>query len=237
MRNRVFLGMLLLAGLLFPLASCTNDPSLTSIVITPSSATVQLAPQGAVQGHTQFTAVGYYTHPGHTATTKDITSEVVWSSSDTQVATVANGNTNAGLVTVTGFVNGEAWYGNTNITASAQGFHGDVVSNSVTFTVTAASSSSSTDVTSITVTPNPFTFTTLGATQTFVATGTTSSGTSGALTGLSGLVWSSGNTSYVTVDASTGVATAVAAGSTTITATYTNSDNTTAKGSTTVTVQ
>jgi len=235
MRNRISLGMFLLAGLLFPLASCTNDPSLTSIVISPSTVSVELAKAGAAQGRTQYTAIGYYTHPNHSAITKDLTNQVTWASSDTQVATV----TNTGLATATGYnaVTGEAWIGNSQITASAPGFNGLIVSNASTFTVTASSSDSSSDVTSVTVTPNPFTFTTLGATQTFIATGTTSAGVNGTLTGLSGLVWSSGDTSYVTVGASTGVATAVAAGTTTITATYTNSDNTTAKGSTTVTVQ
>lgn len=140
MHSRVFLGALLLAGLLFPLASCTNDPSLTSIVISPSTVSVELAPAGYAQGHTQYTAIGHYTHPNHPAVTKDITSQVTWASSDTQVAGISN----AGLATATGYnsVNGEAWIGDTEITASAPGFNGQIVSNAATFTVTATTTSS-----------------------------------------------------------------------------------------------
>jgi len=140
MHSRVFLGAILLAGLVFPLTSCSNDPSLTSIVISPSTVSIELLPAGSVQGHTQYTAIGYYTHPNHTAITKDLTSQVTWASSGTQVATISN----TGLATVTGYnsVTGEAWIGNTEITASAPGFHGVVVSNTATLTVTATTTSS-----------------------------------------------------------------------------------------------
>jgi trimeric autotransporter adhesin len=133
MRNRFFPGVFLLAGLLIPLASCSNDPSLTSIVISPSTVSIELAADGSTQGHTQYTAIGYYTHPNHPAITKDLTDQVTWASSDTQVATISN----TGLATVTGYVAGEAWIGNTEITASAPGFNGQIVSNAATLTVTA----------------------------------------------------------------------------------------------------
>jgi hypothetical protein len=235
MSNRFSLRALLFVGLLLPLASCSNgDPSLTSIVVSPSTETVTLAPPGSAQGSTQFTAIGYYTHPGHTATTRDITQEVTWASSDVQVANIVATGANAGFATATGWVNGGAWTGNTMITASAPGFHGDIVSNQATFIVT--SSSSTDDVITLSVTPNPYTFTALNATNQFTATGTTLNGVQENLTTASGIAWTSGNTSDVTIGAGTGIATAVAAGSTTVTAKYSNADGTSVQGSATVNV-
>jgi hypothetical protein len=233
MRGRFFLSTLLFAGILLPLTSCSTDPSLTSIVISPDTVTVTLAPNGIAQGYSQFTAIGYYTHPGHAAGTRDITSEVTWASSGTQVATIVTGGAKAGLATATGWVNGVAWTGVTNITASAPGFNGVVVSNAATFTVT-DSTTGTDDVVSIAVTPNPYTFTAANAANSFTATGTTQSGVKEVLTTSS--VWTSGNASFVTVGANTGVGTAVATGTTTITAKYTNADGTSAQGSATVTV-
>jgi hypothetical protein len=233
MRGRFFLSTLLFAGILLPLTSCSTDPSLTSIVISPDTVTVTLAPNGIAQGYSQFTAIGYYTHPGHAAGTRDITSEVTWASSGTQVATIVTGGAKAGLATATGWVNGVAWTGVTNITASAPGFNGVVVSNAATFTVTDPTTGTD-DVVSIAVTPNPYTFTAANAANSFTATGTTQSGVKEVLTTSS--VWTSGNASFVTVGANTGVGTAVATGTTTITAKYTNADGTSAQGSATVTV-
>jgi hypothetical protein len=150
------------------------------------------------------------------------------------LATIVTGGTNAGLATVTGWVGGEAWTGNTTITASAPGFNGDIVSNQVTLTVT--DSSTTDDVISIAVTPNPYTFTAINATNPFTAIGTTQTGVQENLTTASGMAWTSGNLSFVTIGLNTGLGTAVGAGSTSVTATYTNSDGTTAKGSAIVTV-
>ncbi len=242
MRGRFFLSVSLCAGILLPLVSCnSSDPSLTSIVISPSSVTVTLTPPGVPQGHSQFTAIGYYTHPGHAAETRDITGQVTWASSGTQVATICTNGSAApctaatdGLATATGWTSTGAWTGFTNITASAPGFNGDIVSNSVTFTVTDTSTTD--DVVSIVVTPNPWDPTALNATQQFTATGTTLSGVQENLTTASGMAWTSGNTGFVTIGLNTGVGTAVGAGTTTVTATFTNSDSTTAKGSASVTV-
>ena len=242
MRGRFCLSVVLCAGILLPLISCnSNDPSLTSIVISPSSVTVTLAPPGVPQGYSQFTAIGYYTHPGHAAETRDITSQVTWASSGTQVAGICtNGSPSPctpatdGLATATGWTTTGAWTGFTNITASAPGFNGDIVSNSVTFTVTETSTTD--DVISIVVTPNPYTFTAVNASNPFTAIGTTQTGVQENLTSATGMAWTSGNLNFVTIGLNTGVGTAVAAGSTTVTATYTNSDGTTAKGSATVTV-
>jgi uncharacterized protein YjdB len=224
MPTRFCFGALLLAGLVLPLTSCSNSPSLTSITVSPSAMTYKGAGLS-----TQLTATGYYTHPNHPAKTEDITDQVEWASSTPECVTVNNtdkkGYITSGSITCT----------NIPVTASASGFNG-LITGSMTVNVSQSSSDSSSDVTSITIAPSSFTFA-VGSTQTFIATGITSSGVSETLTGLSGLVWSSGDTSYVSVNASTGVATAVAAGTTTVTATYTNSDGVTAKQSATVTAE
>jgi hypothetical protein len=237
MIDRFCLRALLLAVLTLPIASCTTTGSLTSIVISPSTVSVGLAGFGYAQGQQQYTAIGYYGHSGHQVT-KDITKDVTWSSSFDQVATIVTGGTNAGLATTTGWVNNEAWYGASTITANAPGFNGDIVSNTATYTVTVSSSTSAADVISITVTPNPFTFTSTGAPpQQFVATGTTSGGMNETLTTTSGIAWTSSNPSVVTVGANSGIVTSVGSGTATVTATFTNSDNTKTAGNASVTVQ
>jgi hypothetical protein len=230
MFNRFCFGAFLLAGLVLPLTSCSNSPSLTSIVISPTTVTVTLAPDGFQQGTNQYTAIGYYTHPNHAAQTKDITNEVTWSSSSTQVATVNS----SGLATATGYnqLTGEAWTGNTTITASASGFHGDVVSNQATFNVTACTSCSG-DITKLTVIPATQTVATLNTPVQFEAIGTTSAGDTVALSTAS---WISSNTAVASINASSGLATTTGAGTSTITATYTNYDGSAAAGSATLTV-
>jgi hypothetical protein len=197
-------------------------------VISPTSFTTTLVPLGNQQGYTQFKAIGYYGHAGHQRTA-DITSQVTWLSNAPQVATIVTGGANAGIATASG-----SWTGLTNITASAPGYNGDIVSNVATFTVTDATTD---DVVSVSITPNPYTFLALNATNQFTATGTTQSGVKENLTTASGIVWTSNNTSFVTIVPNTGFATSVGAGSTTIQAVYTNADGSTATGMANVTVQ
>jgi len=248
MFNRFCFGALLLAGLAVPLTSCSNTTGLTSIVISPSGSsavTVTLVPPGVAQGHAQFTAIGYYGHAGHQET-RDITSQVTWTSSLTQVAVIcSNGSPSPctpatdGLATATGFTANGAWTGFSQITASAPGFNGDIVSNSATFTVTACTSCAGggTDVTSVAVIPNTQTVTSLGVPVQYEALGTTSSGASVALTNLSGVQWNSSNPSVASIGATTGLATTLGSGTTTITAIFLNADGTAAEGNATLTVQ
>jgi hypothetical protein len=91
------------------------------------------------------------------------------------------------LATATGWTTTGAWTGFTNITASAPGFNGDIVSNSVTFTVTDTSTTD--DVISIVVTPNPYTFTAVNASNPFTAIGTTQTGVQENLTSATGMAW------------------------------------------------
>src|SRR5580658_2046825 len=96
------------------LVSCSSSSSLSSISVTPASASI-----GTVGGTSQFTATGTYVRNGHPSTTQNITSSVTWASSSTDVATVnssgiatavANGTTTitATMTSPTGGVVGSA---------------------------------------------------------------------------------------------------------------------------------
>jgi hypothetical protein len=221
MRVRFCLSVLLFAGILLPLTSCSNQ-KLTSIVINPTTVTVTLSSSGS-QLITQYTAIGYYGPAGHQST-KNITDEVTWSSYFPQMLTTSN----TGVVTPTGNVTGY-----TQVTASAEGYNGYILSNASTFTVNAAGTT--TDVVSIAVTPANPVVTTLGTVEDFSAAGTTGTGAKAALT--SGVTWSSSNTGVATIGPSTGAATTVAPGTTYIIASYTNADGLVATGYTILTVQ
>jgi hypothetical protein len=238
MFNRLCLGAILLVGLVLSFNGCnasstSGTSGLTTIVISPNTVSVELAPPGYQQGQSQFTAIGYYGHAGHQST-RDITSEVTWSSSGSQVATISK----TGLAAATGFDSqtGEGWVGNTNITASAQGYNGDIVSNTATFTVTDCKSCTNSDISAVTVSPATQTVTTLNVPVQFQALGKTVSGDTVVLNGKSGLSWSSSLPTVApnpTVDGKTSTSTA---GTTTITASFTNSDRSGASGTATLVV-
>jgi trimeric autotransporter adhesin len=232
MRFRPLLSMLALSLGLLPFTSCTDDPSLTSIVISPTSfaATLVLQSNGepapaSEQLWTEYTATGYYTHPGHEAITKDLTKQVTWLSYTPLLVTINS----SGVATVAGTATG-----NTQITASMQGFHGIVVSNASDFSVSLPNGVTTTDVTSLAITPsNPSVA--AGTTEGFVATGTTGTGSSELLT--TSATWISSNPSVATIGAHTGLAATLAAGSTIIVATYTNPDGLAVTATTQLTVQ
>ncbi len=184
--------------------TCAGDMALNGIVVSPTDPTL---PVGATM---RFTATAYY----NDQTTGDITTEVSWSSSDPSVATIDS----SGLATAVAV-------GTTTITATSSmsnSYSGDPsTSDSTTLTVTSAA------LLSISITPaNP----TLppGTVQQFTATGTYSDGKGYDIT--SQVSWSSLDPSVATVSDS-GLATAVAAGTATVTATYES-----ISGSTVVTV-
>lgn len=253
MFNRFCLGALLLACLAVLFTGCNNTNSgLTNIVISPTTVSVSLAPPGYQQGQSQFTATGYYGHAGH-QTTVDITSQVTWNSSIIQVATINS----AGLATATGYnpATGEGWIGFTNITASAPGFNGNLVSNSATFTVTACttcgSTSTSSSITSLTLIPSAQSVIAPGDTGQFKVIGTTSTGATVDLTSSPYLAWSSSASSIsvfctaaavpspscTAADVGPGLITGIGQGLSTITAIYTNTSNgTVATGTATFTV-
>jgi 6-phosphogluconolactonase (cycloisomerase 2 family) len=173
---------------IFLLAACGSS--------TPVLRYITISPSGSTiaTGTTlQYTATGYYSNG---AITPGIT--VSWSSSNTAVASI-NGTTGvaAGLTA-----------GTTTITATALG----ITSGTTTLTVAG--------LTSIAVTPATTTIS-IAATQQYdaVATYTTSTGTTGTEDVTAQATWTSSSPAVATFSATTpGLATGVAAGTTTVTA-------------------
>lgn len=157
---------------------------LQRIVISPQNASI---PKGVAQ---QFKATGTYSN----ATTKDLTHSVTWTSSQTNVASIASN----GMAIGTG-------KGNTTIRATSGS-----ISASATLTVTAAV------LKSVQITPKSAAVA-IGATQAFSATGVFTDNTTQPLT--SGVVWTSSDAKVASVNAATGGATGEAPGTATITAT------------------
>jgi len=233
MRYRPLLGILLAGALMTPIMSCTNDPSLTQIVISPSAFTTVLVllPDGEVapssdQATVQYTATGYYTHPNHAPITKDITNQVTWFSPTPWMVGI-NGT---GLAAVTG-----SGSGTTYISASMKGFHGVVGSNQSTFQVQPPASTATSDVTSLSISPSNPTITGTGKSLGFVVFGTTGTGNTEDLTNAA--TWTSSSTSVATIGAKTGVVTSIATGSTEIVASYANPDGRQVAAITLLTVQ
>jgi Bacterial Ig-like domain (group 2) len=233
MFDKSWLRPLAVMGLVASITSCGSTPSLTSIVISPSSFTTTLAflADGTVappadQLPTNYKAIGYYTHPGHPAETRDITDSVTWFSFTPNLVTINS----SGVATPAGLA-----VGFTQIWASAPGYEGDIVSNSSIYTVDLPSSTTGAEVVSISIQqPNP-TVSSVNANESFKAIGITGNGDQMDLT--SSCAWSSSNTSVATVNSKTGVATAVGAGTSSISATFKNSGGIEATGFTTLTVQ
>ena len=134
----------------------------------------------------QFTATGTYSN----GSTQNLTSQVTWNSSNTAVATISTSGLATGVAV-----------GSTTIQASLNGVHG-----SAQLAVTAAT------LQSIAVTATNLSIA-QGTTDQFTATGTYSNGSTQNLT--SQVTWSSSNTAVATISTS-GLATSVAVGSTTL---------------------
>ena len=218
MRYRPLLGAVLAMCFMVPLTSCINSPELSSIVITPDAYTITLASDG-YGGYWSYEATGYYTHPGHTATTKDITDQVTWTSLAPIMVTISD----TGVATPTGLATGTS-----QITASAPGFHGVVVSNASTFTVQSPSSSSARSVRTLSIVPSQ------NQEAPFAVTGKTADG--GTVSVTDRLTWLSSNPLAATIDKNTGAIKVIGAGQTTITAIYTNADGGMAMGTRALTV-
>jgi hypothetical protein len=224
MRTRSLLGALLLVCLIVPITSCSNDPSLTSIVITPSTETVILAACGDQQAQPNFTAMGYYTHPGHPPITKDITDDVSWYSYDASLVTVNSD----GVVSIPTCATPGAPTASIIITASANGYNGLIV-GTATFDEQEppeTSTSGSADVTSLTI-EQPGRILPDAAAQ-LTAVGRTREGAVVPLA--AGPRWTSSDSLVATIDPATGRARSIGAGRSTITAVYTNPDGSTAVG-------
>jgi hypothetical protein len=171
------------------LAGSTTQ-STPSITILPSTAA-----ETFVGETTQFTATGNLTGIGNA---QNVTNQVTWLSSNAQVATVNS----SGLATAVGA-------GTTMIVAESGGLNASA-------TVTVAISSTGTGTPSITVTPNSASDTFAGETTQFIASGNLT-GVGGPLNLTNTVTWLSSNAQVATIN-SAGLATAVGAGTTTITA-------------------
>lgn len=92
------IALVVVAGVLLTVSSCGRDQQLVSIQVQPSVETfgdsnIPVPNDAGLQ--VQLRALGTYIHP---PVTKDITSEVTWSSNDTGMMTVSS----SGLLTATG---------------------------------------------------------------------------------------------------------------------------------------
>ena len=217
MFDRVKLGVLLLAGAALPIMGC-GSAQVDTLEVSP--ATVSMV----VGATAQLSATGVYSHGTGPSTTQDLTTQVSWSTSSASVATVSTG----GVVTGVGA-------GTVVITASIKGYTGLLTAtSSVTVTSSTTGGGGNNDITSLSIIPNAQTVSSPGATAIYEAVGKTAAGTSVNVNGL--VVWSSSSTEIATVNASTGVVTAVGPGTATISAEYTNADSTVANGTATFTV-
>ncbi len=194
-------------GITATTAFTVTAATLTGVTVTPAGSATAL-------GYTrQFSATGNYSDN----TTQDLTAAVTWSSSDVGVTTISNGGGSNGLATSLGV-------GQCQITAShaPSGLAGSTVMQ-----VTPAT------LLSIAVTPSGQSVV-AGYTQQFTATGTFSDASTQDLT--TSVTWSAGSPTIVSISnagGSEGLATGLAAGSSTIVAT---GAGTTISGSTSLAV-
>jgi hypothetical protein len=180
-----------------------SSATLSSIAVTPALPVIAL---GTTQA---FMATGTFTD----GSVQDLTAQVAWTSSDTSVATVSNAAASKGIASSIAM-------GSTTISAGLSG-----ISGSTNLAVSSAT------LVSIDVTPS-HPSAALGTTQKFVATGTYTDSSTQDITG--NVTWTTSVPAVSTVsnaEGSRGLATTVALGSTTITATLAGKS-----GSTTFTV-
>ena len=174
------------------LASDPGTPaSLSSILVTPGAASIQA---GSAQ---QFSATGAYSD----GSSKDITATVQWSSSNASVASVSS----------SGMANGSA-SGQTTVIAKSGTVQGTA---SLTVSSSGGGGGSSPTLTSITVSAAASSIP-VNTAQQFTATGSYDNGSSADISAL--VTWNSSLPATAAISA-TGSATALAAGTTTISAT------------------
>jgi hypothetical protein len=220
MRDRSLFRALLMLAAVIPFTSCSTNPSLTSITLTPSGYNALLGPCGTEQVVANFTAMGAYNRPGHATVTRDITDSVTWYSYDTQLVTMSSTGV---MSVVTCATPGSTFQASTLISASAQGFHGLI---SATASVALVEPTTTPAVVSLSIVK---TSGTIGSAQ-YVAVGKTADGTLVPLANRA--TWVSDNPQVVRMNGQTGFARAIAAGHATLTATYTNADGSKAVGTT-----
>lgn len=187
--------------------------TLTSLSIIPGSQSV-----ASPSETTQFIAIGTTS----SGATENLTGSVTWSSSSVQVATISAG----GLATGVG-------KGTTTISAIATNANSTVVTGTATFTVIGGTSE---PITALSINPGSESLSASGQTAQFIALGTSgSTGLQQDVTNSTQLKWSSSVPTIATVS-KTGLAAGVSAGTTTITAEWTNPDASVVSATASVTV-
>jgi uncharacterized protein YjdB len=178
--------------------------SVVSLAIIPGSQSV-----AAPTDTSQFLAIGTTS----SGATENLTNQVAWASSSQQIATIG---ATTGFATAVG-------QGTATITALyTNATNGTAVTGVATFTVSGGSSE---QVTALTIIPGSESLSASGQTGQLIALGTSgSNGTTLDVTSSPQLTWSSSIPSIATVS-STGLAKGLAVGNTTITAVWTNNDN------------
>lgn len=189
----------------FTVTVASVSQSLQSLSIIPTSQAVL-----SLGETSQFIAIGSY--GGSPATTVNLTNQVTWGSSDTNVATIDS----AGVITATGA-------GTTTVTAIATDPNtGNVVTGTATFTVTIPASTE--PLLSLTIIPGSQSVDTVDETGQFIAIGTFSSAPfTRDVTSDPNLTWTSSDPKVATINAA-GLTTGLNKGSTAITAIYTEPD-------------
>ncbi len=194
----------------------TAGGSVVSIAVIPGSQSVSSSGQTS-----QFIAVYGTTSNGATV---NLTSQVAWTSSSVQIATIGG---STGLATAVG-------QGTATITALyLNSAGGTVVTGTATFTVSGGTTEK---YTGVTITPGAQALSASGQTGQFIALGTSgSTGLETDVTSSAQIKWSSSIPTIATVSAA-GLATGVSPGTTAITAELTNPDGTVVSDSATINV-
>lgn len=207
-------------------ASAFNGPASSSATLTVAASgggvaggnIVSIAVIPGTQSVASPTETGQFFAIGTTSSgaTENLTNQVTWNTSSTQIATVG---ATTGLATAVG-------QGTATITAIYNDVaNGTVVTGTATFTVLGGTSE---QVTGLTIYPGSQAATSQAQQSQFFVLG--AEGSNGLLFDVtSQVVWTSSNLAVATIgttgNGTPGLATAVGAGSTTITATWTNTDN------------
>jgi hypothetical protein len=189
--------------------------TIVSIAVIPGTQSVSSPTQTS-----QFIAIG----TSSSGATENLTNQVAWTSSSTQIATIG---LTTGLATAVG-------QGSATITALyTNSAGGTVVAGTATFSVVGGTTEK---YTSVSITPGNQALSASGQTGQFIALGT--SGTTGLQTDVTSspqIKWSSSIPSIASVSA-TGLATGLSAGSSTITVELTNTDGSVVSNGATIAV-
>ena len=193
-----------------------TNTDVTSLTIIPGAQSVAAPTQTS-----QFIAIGTTA----SGTTKNLTSQVAWSSSSIQIATVCTAGSPAPCTASTDGLATAMGQGNTTITALYTNVADQtVVTGTATFTVVGGVSE---QITALSIIPGSLALSATGQPGQFIALGTSgSTGLKENVTNSQQLAWSSSIPSYATIAtypaANAGQAAGVSPGTTNITAQWTN---------------